>query len=187
MNLRFGRFEDRATRPVVCGCSMFCGSTLTALNMALTEIPDQLVVFTLAKQRYGLPLSSVERAVRMVEITPLPKAPDIVLGVINVHGRLVPVVDVRRRFRLPEREISLTDQIIVATTRQRPVALVADTVEGVLACSQEQVVAAERILPAVEYVEGVVKLDDGMVLIHDLERFLSLDEETALDRALDGS
>lgn len=151
------------------------------------ELTDQLVVFTLGENRYGLPLASVERAARMVEITPLPKVPDIVLGVINVHGRLVPVVNLRRRFRLPERDIALTDQIIVAHTKHRPVALVADAVLGVLTCSQEQVVGAEQILPTVDYVEGVVKLDDGMVLIHDLDRFLSLDEETALNRALEGS
>ncbi len=147
-------------------------------------MPDQLVVFTLGEQRYGLPLSSVERAVRMVEITPLPKAPDIVLGVINVHGRLVPVVNLRRRFRLPERDIALTDQIIVAHTRQRPVALVADAVQDVMTYSQEHVVDANQILPGIEYIEGVLKLDDGMLLIHDLDGFLSLDEEHALDDAL---
>src|SRR5258708_24469384 len=78
-----------------------------------------LVVFTLGEQRYGLPLSSVERAVRIVEITPLPNGPDIVLGVINVQGRLIPVVNLRRRFSLPEHEVVLTDQIVVAHTDRK--------------------------------------------------------------------
>ena len=63
----------------------------------------QLIVFTLNEQRYALYLSVVERIVRIVRITPLPKAPEIVSGVINVAGRIIPVLDTRKRFRLPER------------------------------------------------------------------------------------
>ena len=77
---------------------------------------DRLVVFTLDDQRYGLPLSAVERVVPMVDITPLPKAPDIVLGVVDVQGRVIPVVNLRRRLRLPERDIALTDQLVIART-----------------------------------------------------------------------
>lgn len=153
------------------------------------ETPHQLVVFTLDEQRYGLPLSSVERAARIVAITPLPDAPAIVLGVINVHGRLVAVVDLRRRFGLLQRALALTDQIIVAQTKSRPVALIADAVLGVLACSEQQVVGTGDILAGIEYLEGVVKCDDGLILIHDLDTFLSLDEARSLDAAMtrDGS
>lgn len=89
---------------------------------------DFLIIFTLDDQRYALPLPAVDRVVRMVAIIPLPNAPDIVLGVVNFQGRVIPVIDVRRRFRLPEREIALTDQLLVAHTARRPVALVADAV-----------------------------------------------------------
>ena len=150
------------------------------------EAQHQLVVFTLCEQRYGLALSSVERVVHIVEITPLPNAPEIVLGVINVQGRLIPVVNLRRRFRLPEREVALTDQIVVAHTQRRPVALVVDAVVGVLAYSEQQVVGAGEILSAAVDFEGVLKLDDGLILIHDLEKFLSLDEARALDAAMTG-
>lgn len=146
---------------------------------------NRLVVLTLCDQRYGLPLSAVERVVRMVEVTPLPKAPDIVLGVVNVQGRVIPVVNMRRRFRLPEREISLTDQLIVAHTARRPVALAADAVTGVLEYSEQEVVGAQDILPGVEYIEGVVKLRDGLILIHDLDKFLSLEEGAALDQTME--
>ena len=147
--------------------------------------PNPLVIFTLGDQRYGLPLSAVDRIVRMVEVTALPKAPDIVLGVVNVQGRVIPVIDMRRRFRLSQRKIILTDQLIVARTARRPVALVVDVVTGVLEYSQQQAVGAQDLLPELEYVEGVVKLDDGLVLIHDLDKFLSLEEAMALDRAME--
>jgi len=143
-----------------------------------------LVVFTFAENRYALNLASVERIVHALEITPLPKAPEIVLGVINIAGRIVPVLDMRKRFRLPEREIQVTDHVVIATTARRRVALLVDSVVGVVESSTAQRIAAEQVLPRMPYVEGIVKLDDGMVLIHDLDAFLSLEEEKAIDAAI---
>lgn len=145
---------------------------------------SHLVAFSLDEQRYALPLSAVERVVRAVEVTALPRAPEIVSGVINVRGSVIPVVNVRRRFGLPEREPALSDQLIIGRTSRRSVALVVDAVAGVLEYSEKQAVPAEAIAPGLEYVTGVVKLSNGMVLIHDLDRFLSLDEERALDEAM---
>jgi Chemotaxis signal transduction protein len=146
---------------------------------------DFLIIFIMGDQRYALPLHAVERVVRMVAITLLPKAPDIILGVVNFQGRVIPVINMRRRFCLPDREIALTDQLVVAHTARRPVALVADAVLDVIACSAQNLIATENILPKVEYVEGVVKLADGLILIHDLDKFLSLEEESSLDQALE--
>jgi len=145
---------------------------------------NYIVLFTLGEERYALHLSAVERVVRAVEITLLPKAPEIVLGVINVQGRIVPVVNIRRRFRLSERELKLSDQIVIARTSRRTVALVVDAVGGVTELSGKEIVLPEEIVPQMQYVEGVVKLEDGLVLIHDLDRFLSLNEEITLDVAM---
>lgn len=145
---------------------------------------NQLVIFILNEQRYALSLSAIGRILRMVEITPLPKAPEIVLGVINMQGQVLPVVDIRRRFRLPEQEVNLHDLLIIAHTSKRTVALVVDTVSGIIERSEQEVIAAEKILPGMEYVEGVAKLEDGMILIHDLDTFLSLEEEKALDEVM---
>lgn len=143
-----------------------------------------IVVFTLDEPRYALLLSAVERVVRAVEMTPLPKAPEIVLGIINVQGRIVPVIDVRKRFRLPAREMELEDRFIIASTPRRPVALVVDSVAGVRELADGQMVCVERSLPFAEYLKGVAKLEDNLVLIHDLDQFLSLDEEKVLNAAL---
>jgi purine-binding chemotaxis protein CheW len=148
------------------------------------NMSNQLVVFALDEQRYALHLSAVERIVRVAEVTPLPKAPEIVLGVINVQGQIIPVADIRRRFRLPEREIDLSDQLIIAKTSKRTVALVVDEVTGVIESPEQKLVPAKEILPGTDYVEGVMKLEDGLILIHDLATFLSLEEENTLDLAL---
>lgn len=148
---------------------------------------DPFFIFTLGKLRYALPLKAVERVVRMMAVMPLPKAPGIVLGVVNIHGRVIPVINMRRRFCLPEREITLTDQLIIAHTARRSVGLVADAVLDVIAYPAENLIAAEDIIPNIEYIEGVAKLADGLILIHDLDKFLSLEEENALDHALETS
>lgn len=106
---------------------------------------------------------------------------------VNVQGRILPVYDLRRRFGLPQREIALTDQFIIARTARRPVALVADAVTEVVACAEPDLIASENILPGVMYMEGVVKLKDGLILIHSLDKFLSLEEEQSLNQALDAA
>jgi len=145
---------------------------------------DQLVVFTLDEHRYALSLSVVERAVRMVEITPLPKAPEIVLGAINLAGRIVPVLNIRKRFQLNEQQPALGDHLLIARTPGRTVALAVDAVDSVVQRSPDEVIAPPTIVPGLEYLAGVVKLADGMLFIHDLDRFLSLEEEEALATAI---
>jgi purine-binding chemotaxis protein CheW len=143
-----------------------------------------LVIFILDNQRFALPLSSVERVIRLVEITHLPKAPEIVIGIVNMHGRIIPVVNIRKRFRLPEREIELTDQIVILQAKKNTIGAVVDTVSGVFEYPEQKIINPENILPGIEYIEGVVKLEDGLILIHNIDRFLSLEEERMLNGAM---
>jgi len=145
---------------------------------------NQLLGFSLEGHQYALYLSMIDKIVRVVEVTPLPKGPEIVLGVVNVHGVILPVVNIRKRFGLPERATQLSDQLIIAHTPSRPVALIVDAVSGVVERREQEMVAAEKILPGLEYIEGVVKFKDGMILIHDLNKVLSLEEERALNEAM---
>ena len=143
-----------------------------------------LLMFRLDQRRYALALSSVERVVFIVDITPVPKAPPTILGVVNVGGTIVPVYDLRFRFGLPQRAISLTDNLIIIQTGRQKAALVADEVNGVLEVSSGKIVAPENVLPELEHVKGIVKLQDGLVIIQDLDQFLTLEEEKFLDEAL---
>lgn len=147
---------------------------------------NQIVIFTLDEPRCALYLSAVERVVRVVEITLLPKAPEIVMGIINFQGRVIPVIDVRKRFRLPAREMHLDDQFIIARASRRTVALAVDSVSGAHELEDGGIESVEQSLPFAEHIQGVAKTKDGIVLIYDLDKFLSLDEERALDEALSG-
>jgi purine-binding chemotaxis protein CheW len=144
----------------------------------------RLVVFRIDAQRYGLPLPAVDRTLRAVRITPLPHAPAIVRGVINVEGRVIPVVNVRARFGAAERDPRLSDAFILARTPHRTVALTADAVEGLWEGEMRQVQSVASIYPDLPYLEGVARLEDGLILIHDLALLLSLPEEKALDVAI---
>jgi len=145
----------------------------------------QFVVFCLDAQRYALPLALVERIVRAVAVTSLPKTPRLVLGIIDVEGQVFPVLNVRRRFRLLDKEVSPADQFLIAKMAHRTVVLVIDEAEGVIECPSAEIVVADQIVPGLEQVQGVMKLDDGLVLIQDLEKFLSFDEAQALDQAME--
>ena len=146
---------------------------------------QQFVAFTLDEQCYAVPLSVVERIVRRVEITLVPKAPEVVLGVINVQGSVILVVDIRRRFRLPARVPHPGDHLLIARTTKRSVALVVDAVTELVTLSGPEIVPGETILAHLGYVTGVVKSPDGLILIHDLDSCLSLEEEQALHDAIE--
>jgi purine-binding chemotaxis protein CheW len=143
-----------------------------------------LVIFILDGRRYALPLAAVERVVRIVDVTPLPQAPGIITGVINIQGHVVPVVNIRQRLGLPEGAASLDDRFIIARLPHRRVALTADAVLDVINTPENRIDTAQVVLPGMKYFEGVLKLDDGLVLIQDLARFLSVDEEEQLEAAL---
>ena len=81
------------------------------------EKKDQYLIFMLDKRRFAVTLSAVKRISLAVEIVPLPEGPDIVMGVVNVKGEILPVVDIRKRFGLPEKEIDIRDHFLITQTK----------------------------------------------------------------------
>jgi purine-binding chemotaxis protein CheW len=144
----------------------------------------QWVVFSLDAGRYALPLHSVERIVRAVHVTSLPQAPAVVLGAIDVAGQVLPVFNVRQRFGLPQRAITMSDQFLIARTTERTVVLAIDTASGVLERPAAAMIDVNSLAPGLAHIRGVFAVADDLVLIHDLEAFLSADEVQALDAAL---
>jgi purine-binding chemotaxis protein CheW len=145
----------------------------------------QLLVFRLDDRRCAVPLEAVQRVVRAVDVTPLAGAPDAVLGVIDVAGQVVPVLSPRRRMAMSDRAVALDDAFILARAGRRTVALAVDAAQGVIERDAREIAGPEGIVPGLEHVRGVTRCEDGLVLIHDLARFLSLDETRRLDHALE--
>jgi purine-binding chemotaxis protein CheW len=156
------------------------------MKAAARESSDgaQWVLFGLDAGRYALPLENVERVVRAAAYTPLPLAPAVVLGALDVGGKILPVFNLRHRFRLPERALAPDDQFIIARCAGRRVVLVVDAAQGVADEPATPMVSSSTIAPELTHLQGVMSLPDGLVLIQDLERFLSAEEATALDAAI---
>ncbi|MEZ0388394.1 MAG: chemotaxis protein CheW [Verrucomicrobium sp.] len=144
----------------------------------------QLVIFRLNGLPYGIPLSGVDRVVRAVRVTKLPGAVPPILGIIDVAGRVLPVLSLRTRFGWPDREVELSDQFIIAHTGWRDLVLVVDEVCGVsdnLSHSQE---SGFDQVKGHEIVKGLIAGVEGLVVICDLEGFLSGEQEGALESVL---
>ena len=145
------------------------------------------VLMTVDGQAYALPLTAVDRILRMVEITPLPGAPDVVAGVIDVQGEVVAVVSIRKRLGLMHRSVEISDSLVVAHTRNRRLAVIAESVLCVVERSGDDVANTSGITRDNQYIEGVLKTGDGLVLIQDLDKFFSFEEENSLERAMENA
>ncbi len=143
-----------------------------------------LLVFQLANQRFALPLSVVERVVQVVEFCPLPKMPDYIHGVINYHGDLIPVINMHFLFGIPTKEIELPDQLIIAATSTGKLALLVNVTHEVVEIKKDEIVASNKIIYGMRFVHGVIKLNDGMVLINDIDKFLSEEELKQLEKEI---
>ena len=143
-----------------------------------------MALFRLDEQRYALPLAAVERVLPMVAVSPLPQTPAIALGVINVHGTVIPVLDFRRRVNLPSREIGISGHLLIARTARRTVGLPVDEVLGAMEVDAQTVTGPQTVLPGIGQVTGIATLADGLLFIYDLDAFLSLEEELQLADAL---
>jgi purine-binding chemotaxis protein CheW len=156
--------------------------------MAVSDAPPSprfsLVLFVVEDRRCALHLSAVEAVVHMVECAPLPKAPAIVLGVINLHGRIVPVLDLPRRLGLPTRRAGLTTRLLIARTSRRTVALPVTEVLGVSEVPAGAVAAPDTVFPGIGLAAGLATLPDGVLFIHDPDAFLTPAEERRVAETL---
>lgn len=156
-------------------------------HAAAVSATVSLVGFVLGRDRYAVETARVIRVLRTVALAPLPGSPAIVAGVCDLHGELIPVMDVRRRFGLPPRPVALTDQLLVLRSRGRTLAFAVDAVEPAFVVAGSEITAAESLVAGLEHIRGIVRLpESGLVLVQDVDRFLSLEEAQALDTALAG-
>lgn len=139
----------------------------------------------------GTPVGVV--ADRVVEIHPvvvptaLPGAPASVEGVVNLHGEVVPMTDLRRHLGLPARALHLDDHLVVATVKGRPVAFRVDRATALSTVAAHDLVPAGGVASSAPHLAGVATTPDGLLLIHDLDALLSADEIARTDRLLAGA
>ena len=148
--------------------------------------PTAVVVATLDELHCGLPVSAVLEITRSVAITPLPSAPRGVEGVVDYHGEVIPVIDLRDRLGLPPRPVHPSEHFIIANTGARTVGMRVDAAAALLEVAAADIVAAERVIQGARPVAGIARTPKGLVLLQDMSAMLSQAEEERLRGAMAG-
>ena len=165
-------------------------STLTdALTGDRTEGGEQLqfVTFEVEDEEFAIDILTVQEIIRMMQITRVPQSPPSVEGVINLRGQITPIVDLRKRFDLAAREHNNESRIVVVEVKGRVLGFIVDRVNEVLRVDSSIVQPAPELASSVEsdYVRGVGKLDDRILILLDLERLFAERDLDDVDQCLD--
>lgn len=144
----------------------------------------RLLLFDEGARHYGLPVRSVLRVVRMVALTPVPDPPKGVLGILDLQGRVVPILSINERFDIPGSAL-FQHQLIFAQTGARVLGFVAHEVRGLAECRSHEIVPVGSVLPQITGVREVLKQHGRLVLVPDLELLLSNDEHARLNQAME--
>jgi len=139
---------------------------------------NQLVVFDLANEHYGVDIGAVESIIKMPEVTVVPHAPQFVEGVTNLRGAVLPVIDLRKRFGLPVGEATRETRIVVTEVAGITAGMVVDGVSEVLRVPEEAIEPPSPLVMTVDsaFIIGIAKVDERLVTLLDLGKVLSLDE-----------
>lgn len=143
----------------------------------------QVVVFDLNEEAYGVDISQVREIIRMQEITRVPRAPEFVEGVINLRGKVSPVVDLRARFSMPSTERTDEHGIVVVDVDGQDIGMVVDAVTEVSRTPSDSIEPPSSVITTddSEYLTGIVKTDDKLIILLDIAKVISESEASALE------
>ena len=143
---------------------------------------QQLVVFDLAGESYGINIAAVESIIKIQSITQLPQAPRYVKGVTNLRGTVLPVIDLRIRFGLEAQEVNRQTRIIIVTMGDLKVGVVVDGVSEVLRVQDDTIEGLPPMVSTVNsaFLKGIVRLENRLIILLELGKVLDFDEQKAL-------
>lgn len=146
----------------------------------------QLVSFVVGNEEFAVPILTVQEINRMMQITRVPQSPMFVEGVINLRGRIIPVIDLRRRFGLETQNHNSDSRIIVVEVEERTLGFVVDKVQEVLRIEQRVVEAAPDMVTSLqsEYIDGIAKLEDRLLILLNLNRLFSGTQLAEIDQKI---
>ena len=139
---------------------------------------QQLVVFRLGEDYFAMPIANVNEIIRLQKITPVPKAPPFVEGVTNLRGRVIPVIDLRKRFGVASQAAGQFSRIIVVEQDARLLGMMVDAVDEVLTVPSSSIEPVDEMIVSVDsqFLSGIVRLEDRLIILLDQEQVLSAGE-----------
>ncbi len=143
----------------------------------------QLVVFELANEFYGIDIALVESIIKMQAITQLPQTPTFIMGVTNLRGTVLPVIDLRIRFGLETQNDTKQTRIIIVTMGKVKVGVMVDGVSEVLRVSDELIEPVPTMVNSVnaDFLKGIVRLEDRLIVLLEVEKVLDLEQQKSLE------
>lgn len=157
------------------------------LNGDRRKIDGTLLVFSIGRLQFGIAVEPVQRVIPAFEISPLPEAPSVVMGIIRIGGDVIPVIDPHRPFNGGQStELRLTSRFIVLQSPRRRLALIADQVDGVRDVPSMALDAAEQLTTSLYLIKEIAATPRGVIYIYDVEQFLAEGDEVMLSAAIDG-
>ena len=142
----------------------------------------QVVAFNISTEVFGVDILKMQEINRMVEITKVPQAPHYVEGVINLRGKVIPIVDLRRRFNMESKEHDKNTRILVVDINSNILGMVVDAVSQVLRFPVSSIESPPEIVTGIDsdYIKGVVKLEDQLLIHLDLSKVIDMTEMAAI-------
>ena len=143
----------------------------------------QLVIFKLGNESFGVEIATVESIIKMQTITRLPQAPGFVEGIINLRGKILPVVDLRKRLGIDLIEITKDSRMVVVALAGTTVAMIVDQVNEVLRINDDIVEVPPTISQSVDsrFIEGIAKINENLVILLNLSKVLNTSETSMLE------
>ena len=138
----------------------------------------QWVTFRLDKEVYGIEVMQVQEVLRVTEITPVPGAPDYILGIINLRGNVVTVLDTRKRFGLPPKEIDDLSRIVIIESTDQVVGMLVDSVAEVVYLRYSEIESSPNVgnEESSRFIQGVHSRNDSLLILVDVNKLLTEDE-----------
>ncbi|MFW0883586.1 chemotaxis protein CheW [Candidatus Acidulodesulfobacterium sp. H_13] len=154
-------------------------------SVVSSEIDEivQLVTFKLGNEEFALDILKVQEINRIVEITKVPKAPDFVEGVINLRGRVIPIVDIRKKFHLSIKEATKDARVIVVNIMNKTIGLIVDSVSEVLRINSSTIQPPPPLIAGLDsdYIKGVGKLDERLIILLDIDKIFTTGEHRLIE------
>lgn len=144
-----------------------------------------LVVFSLAGKEYAFETRYVREVITARNIIPVPQAADCVAGVVSLRSKVIPVINLRKKFNLPDEQVAVQSRLIVVQLESHEVGVVVDTVVGVSKLTTDQVFPPDEILSEAKYLMGVGRQGDRLILLVDVPRLLSGEEQEGIRTVYD--
>ena len=139
-----------------------------------------IVAFKVLDREYGVTILQVKEVIRARKITPVPEAPDFIDGVIILRGKVMPLVNLRKKFGIEAKAITIKSRIIITQLESHDIGVIVDEVTDVLVIREENITAPDEVLQKAKYLKGLVNLDKRLIILVDMVKLLTQEESAGV-------